>query len=136
VSSRLVNFYVAHDWRMWITPTVLAVAHTDSANRVTSGRRVEIAQKRRQMSADRADVGAKILADLGCDISKSSPAYYAELLRQTARQNFSAGRRLKGARYSLWAVWHRPLSLRGWGILAAGLIGPRAMAHLRRRSAP
>jgi glycosyltransferase involved in cell wall biosynthesis len=122
-SSWYVNLCVARDWRLWITSDILAVAYTDSPNRVRDGTSPDILAKKHQIILDRARLNEEILNSFGKEIKKASPHYYAQLLRFTSRQYFFAGQRVNGLRFGVKVLLRRPWWLKAWGGLILGVLG-------------
>ena len=123
VSSWYVNICVARNWRLWITREILAVAYTDSPNRVGDGISPDILAKKHQIVLDRAELNAKVLISFGKDIKRASPRYYAKLLRYTSRQYFRAGRQINGLRFGVRVLLRRPWWPKAWGGLILGVLG-------------
>jgi hypothetical protein len=53
--------------------------------------------------------------------------------QRSAIDGFSRGARRVGLKHAIAALKHRPTKFSLWGVLAAGIVGPRALQWLRRR---
>ena len=122
-SSWYVNICVVRNWRMWVTREVLAVAYTNSPNRVRNGTSPDILSKKYQIALDRAELNKKVLTSFGEEIRRASPRYYANLLWFTCRQYFRAGRRADGLRFGVKVLLRRPWWLKVWGGMLVGVLG-------------
>ena len=113
-------------WRMCISPRVCATVYGDAPNRWTGGSKPADAQRAQRRVRDVLKARHEILAEFGPDIRRHAPRWHALILRSIGGSYFTIGRRLEGARYLLRYLRRRPWSLRGWGTLTLGLIGPGA----------
>jgi len=118
---------LAKAWKTWIWRKVLSVAYTNDANRITQDVSQGAMERRLIMARDQATCYEEILEEFGLDFKMHSPRRYWQFVNLAAKNNFLAGRRLRGLKFGLRAWLHRPWSVRILFIIAGGLLfGPKA----------
>ena len=124
---------IAKAWRMCFTSRPCATVYFDAPNRLSSTSSEIFAQQTRIGAEDRLTASKEILEEFGPDMRRHAPLWYREVLRGAGALAFILGRRLEGTRLLLRCLCRCPWSLRAWGVLTLGLIGPDALLWGRWR---
>ena len=132
----LFHLELARRFRTECHSDVIAIIHTDAASRFTD---VPDSARVLWMAPDLSRQAVRILDEHGEALRKWAPRTFARMLRHAAINNYMAGSRRRGLRYSTSLLRRRPFDLSAWGVLLFGMFGPRALARAvaaakRRRS--
>jgi glycosyltransferase involved in cell wall biosynthesis len=121
----LFHFDLARRFLTECHSDVVAIIHTDAAHRFTA---VPDYERVLRMAPDLARQTIRILDEHGEGVRKWAPQMFTRFLRQAAINNYMAGSRRRGIRYSLALLKRRPFAPSAWGVLLFGLLGRRALA--------
>jgi glycosyltransferase involved in cell wall biosynthesis len=124
------NLQVAKAWRGWVLSDVLAIAFTDCPNRYMTDLSQRGIERKLARAADEAKASEQILSEFGADLKYYVPRVYFNLLLATAHQNYCAGKRIRGLRYSLSSLFQQPWIPQVYARTFLGLMGPKTMATL------
>lgn len=108
-------------------PDVVRVIHSDASERLSYLRMAALVE----FAADHAESLEQLLSEHGQALSEWAPDLYCQQVAGLATQYFLAGQRRAGMRTGLRYLARRPTSVKGWAILGAGMIGPKATAYLK-----
>ncbi len=122
--ERQFHMKVAKLWKSLISREVIAMAYTDSPNRITSDNSNQGISRRLKQAPYLAKDNEEVLQNFGQDIKHYAPILYWQLLSKTAVYNFQAGRRVRGLKYAIIAILHKPWRLEMYGLILVGMIGP------------
>lgn len=132
--EELFHLDLARRFRTQCHAAVAAVVHTDAVNRFST---VPDPDRLLRMAPDLASQWIRLLNEHGEAIKRWAPRLYATLLRATALNNYMAGSRARGLRYSATLLRLRPFAPSGWGVLLLALLGRRGVggvvAYAKRR---
>jgi glycosyltransferase involved in cell wall biosynthesis len=120
----------ARRWMLQLCPEVVRLYHLDATNRVMVPDKARLFAQARDFAAH----AEAVLTRHGPALSRSAPHSWIINARQAALFRFLNGDRILGLRHSLGVVTRQPTNLRAWGVLAAGLLGPKPLAALARRN--
>lgn len=126
------HMHVARRWKMWICAEVIAVTHTDCANRFTSDDSVEGLRRRISMAHFIAVDSEEIVKEFGSELLCYAPNQYFRILYRACYHYFWAGKRLRGLRFGVKALLRKPWAIQIPGIMVVGLLGPNAMSKVRK----
>jgi glycosyltransferase involved in cell wall biosynthesis len=131
------HFDFARRFRALACPEVVRIYHQDADNRVMKAIGTRFVARYTEAAYLEA---RQVLERHGAEWRTLAPRLLTAYYQRAALYAMLSGRRLEGARYSTRQLRREPRSLAAWGILAAGLIGPRALAraqelHARRSAA-
>jgi len=134
-ASQKIHLDIARQWKYWIAHEVLMTVHTDSKNRITGYLSALSLEFLRRMAKDCARDMEETLQHYGKDMLLYAPHWYWRTLQAAALQNLLAGKKIRGMRFLLCALYHKPwaLQLAAAGVL--GLLSSRALlavSHLPR----
>ena len=127
---------VARKWKMWVSPRIIASVRTTCNNSITRDVSIEGLKRHQKTSPYLAQDAEEILADFACDLKHWAPNKYRSIIENAARENFISGRRLRGFKYGLKYLRHKPAAIRMILLIIIGLLGPQAwLWHWRLRIA-
>jgi glycosyltransferase involved in cell wall biosynthesis len=121
----IFHFDLARRFRTECHSDVVAIIHTDAANRFTD---VPGYERVLRMAPDLARQMIPILDQHGEALRRWAPRTFARFLRHAAINHYLAGNRKGGLRYSAALLRRRPFAPSAWGVLFFGLLSPRVLA--------
>lgn len=127
--SYLLDF--AKQYRTRMIPEVVALIHTDSANRDNNLSDQELIDKFLRDAPDEAAAMEHILYHHGPALLKNAGNRYQICRKAQVLFCFLSGRRWQGSRLAVKYLSRYPLAMEGWVIWLAGLVGPRTLARVK-----
>ena len=131
-SKFLLDF--ARRFRLCAYPEVLLLYHQDAENHLLRFKSLLHPRLHPEFIRDRADGFRDLLSDHGEFLTREAPQLYCEYLQLAATSATMADRRRAALGCSLELLRRSPVLPRAWVLLAASLLGSRAVT-LRRRLA-
>ena len=123
----LYHLDFAKQYRQRAYGEVARLYHTDAPDQNTF---VPNPQHWLRVAPDMARTMRGVIERHGQAMREIGPTIYTIDLRNTMKFSLLAGERLAGVRYGVRALARAPLAVRGWAILAAGLVHRRVLARL------
>ena len=123
--EELFHFALARHFRTECHSDIVAIIHGDASSRFTA---VPGYERVLRMAPDLARQMIRILDEHGVALQTCAPRTYARFLRHAAINNYMAGSRKRGLRYSAALLRQWPFAPSAWGVLFFGMLGPRATA--------
>jgi len=135
-ATALFQYDLARQTTSLILNDILALEYTDALNSFHRARRKDKLQNRLKNASDQAETYEEILNKHGQALMEFGPRKYAFCQLMAGFNHFLAANRRAGAAHLLKFLKLRPTSITGWGVLLAGLIGPKILGgfYLLRRS--
>jgi len=106
---------------------VVAVMYDDADNRITATGRRRFDARSLRIARDNALAATEIINEFGTLMARYCPKRYRRTRRMIGNHHLRAGNRVRGIRAMLGYLGRWPYDLAAWGLLAAGLCGPRVM---------
>lgn len=128
-SSYLLDF--AKHFRTRMIPEVVALVHTDSANRNNNVTKSELIGKFLREAPDEAAATEYILTHHGPVLLHNAPNRYQIYRKAQVLFYFLDGKRWEGSQLAVKYLWNFPDCIEGWVIWLTGLAGPYALARLK-----
>lgn len=127
--SYLLDF--AKEYRTRMIPEVVALVHTDSANRDNNITEQDLINKFLRDAPDEAAAMEYILYHHGPALRKQASNRYQIFRKAQVLFCFLSGRRWQGSWLAVNYLQSYPLAMEGWVIWLAGLVGPRTLARVK-----
>jgi glycosyltransferase involved in cell wall biosynthesis len=127
--SYLLDF--AKEYRTRMIPEIVALVHTDSANRASNISDREIIDNLLRVAADEAASADYILTRHGTVLSQKAPNRYKIYRKAQVLFSFLDGKRWEGCRLAVNYLRNFPGSIEGWVICLAGMTGPYTLARVK-----
>lgn len=121
--------------RARIDADVIAIEYSDADNSQTRSKGWRGAKTLLHYAADMAWQYDEIFRAHGSAIAEYAPDAHVMNCRIASLFHFIAGNRGRGTQYALRYLRRRPISIKGWAILALGLADRRLLAYFRARRA-
>lgn len=128
------NMRVAKRWTTKVSREIFAKAYTHCPNRYMTDQSQNGLRRRVERAPAMAAMYEEILTEFGDDLCRLAPHLHIRSLEAAALFAFQAGQRCDGIKHSAQVLLRRPTSLQVYGVIASGLLGPRAMAWMRSKS--
>lgn len=122
---------VSNSWEMWIINDVVAVSHTDCANRWTTDKSKSGVDSMIKRAPFIAIDSEEILEQYGDLLLKDAPNFYYRILYKASYFNFWSGNKAKGVKYGLKAWSKNPKSINMIFIVITGVFGPGLMYKIK-----
>ncbi len=123
----LTLFRLYSNYKMRMLREPYAMVYADARNRHTSDASAAAKERWKLDGRDIAESRATLLKEFGSEMKEHCPRSYVTMQRSVMTTYFFAGCRWLGLRHSLRYLSASPLAVRGWIILALGLVGPGAI---------
>lgn len=129
--GRFMELEIFKKWKKEISSQVCGTIYTDAVNRNTGKGTGFSMSSFLTMAKDRADVNEQVIDEYGDFLKRHAPKYLLQIKRGAGMLYFSAGNRIKGLKYTLMFLLKNPSSIKSWGVLLTGIIGPRFLVKCR-----
>jgi len=128
--SYLYDFTIRY--KIHIIPILAVIKYTDSPNRITTMWGQEYTAKLLSGAKDQLEAMEYILTRHGESLYQYGPRYFRIYSKSQVFYSFLAGHRWTGSSLAIKYLEKYPGCLDGWVIWLAGLMGPRALASVKR----